>query len=77
MRPAKDLKDMITRARGGTGGSFLEEQHNISDQGSSLLDTSHSSAKHLNNPSFVQTGRTSLGGAPPSGKCPREITTTR
>ena len=64
MRPAKDLKDMITRARGGTG-SFLEEH--LSDQ-SSLLDTSHSSAKHLNNPSFVQTGRTSLGGAPPSGK---------
>lgn len=62
---------MITRARVGTG-SFLEEH--ISDQSSSLLDTSHSSTKHLNNPSFVQTGRTSLGGAPPSGKCPREIT---
>ena len=71
MRPAKDLKDMITRARGGTG-SFLEEH--LSDQSSSLLDTSHSSTKHLNNPSFVQTGRTSLGGAPPSGKSAREIT---
>ena len=57
---------MITRARVGTS-SFLEE-NNFSDQGSSILDTSHSSTKHLNNPSFVNTGRTSLSGAPPSGK---------
>ena len=57
MRPAKDLKDMVARSRGGIFSDDPED---------SALDTSISN-KHLNNQSFVQAGRASMGGAPPSG----------
>lgn len=45
MRPAKDLKDMVAKARGG--GGYLEDPYSAEE--TSQLDTSHTSAKHLNN----------------------------
>ena len=52
---------MVARSRGGGGVAYSED---IFDESS--LDTSLSN-KHLNNQSFVQAGRASMGGAPPSG----------